>query len=632
MAQSLGLGQPTTSGGQPILGAPVGDPAGGGTPTTGPVQNNSLVQNLGNGTTIINGQVSQQAAPQGSSPSNPITWGQNVGGTFYDTSGAIQGAFTLDQINAMGYGRTADATGYHSIANTAQAYAQQAAAQQQQQQQGQAAFGIARSSGGSGGSSAAMAPYNAALSTLGQLQNQLASGKNSSGQPLGYYERQEIQAKISDTYKQTMNWSTGDEQQLAKVMDDKAKLEAQAYLNNPKTYNGVVNDNEYQKMTLQAKYGLNAQQVVADGGHVGWGAGDQQYALLQDAQALGVAVPTSLLAKAAFEGAHWDQSQQIYQPAAGSPGDAMSWNAGLAYNSMGVGAGQGYTNNGAVYGADPVWDPYAWGNWYEPGGGYDQTQGGAQGMWDKFHNSNLSYGGGTYIGDPNYGKIATQFDFQGPTNGGPSVGSQANPTYDPQGALPGMIQYWKGQGYSPSQIDQLIEANGGTLPPVASVPTWTDTMAEQKAATDYYRKLVGNGYTPELGTMAEFKRYMDKFLSDSNSHFTGSYSGGSGDNALNRVESHINDLVLGGPVGAPGTLTTSNPTNDVFSDTTLRQPQRIDNSGMLDGMLQGQLLGAPLTQPYGGWAYPVQPMPAAPAPANAGLLNSILAQYYGIAK
>mgnify|MGYP000517675711 CR=1 FL=1 len=225
MAQSLGLGQADPNS-QPILGAPVGDPVGGGNPTTGPVQNNSLIQNLGNGQTIINGQVSQQAVPQGSSPSNPITWGQNVGGTFYDTSGTIQGAFTLDQINSMGYGRTADATGYHSIASTAQAYAQQAQ-QQQQQQQGPAAFGIANSSGGSrsAGTSAAMAPYNAALATLGQLQSQLASGKNSSGQPLGYYERQEIQAKIADTYKQTMNWNTGDEQQLAKVMDEKAKAE-----------------------------------------------------------------------------------------------------------------------------------------------------------------------------------------------------------------------------------------------------------------------------------------------------------------------------------------------------------------------------------------------------------------------
>lgn len=627
MAQSLGSGQQDPNN-QPILGAPSGGPVGGGTPTTGPVQNNSLVQNLGNGTTIVNGQVSQQAAPPGSSPSNPITWGQNVGGTFYDTSGAIQGAFTLDQINKMGYGRTADASGYHSIASTAQAYAQQAAAQQQQQQQqGQAAFGIAKSSGGSGaaGSSAAMAPYNAALSTLGQLQSQLASGKNSSGQPLGYFERQEIQAKISDVYKQTMNWNTGDEQQLAKVMDEKAKAEARAYLNNPTTYNGVVNDNEYQKMNLQATYGLGAQQVVADGGRVGWGAGDQQYALLQQAQALGVAVPTSLLAKAAFDGAHWDQSQQIYNPAAGSAGDAMTWNTGLAYNSMGVGAGQGYTNNDAAYGAGGIWNPAQWGSYFEQGGGYDAT-GGAQATWDKFHNSNLSYGGGNYIGDPNYGKIATQYDFSGPTNGGPSVGSQATPTYDPQGALPGMVQYWRNQGYSPSQIDQLIQANGGTLPPVASVPNSYDTKNEQMDAIRYYQKLTGGTSHPELGTVDGFREYAQGRL--------GQFAemAGIGGSELTRIENHINDLVLGGPVGAPGTLTTSNPTNDVFSDPTLRQSQRIDNSGMLDGMLQGQLLGPPLTQPYGGWPYPVKPMPAAPAPANAGLLNSILAQYYGIAK
>lgn len=614
-AQSLGSALPATSGNQPILGAPSGGPVGGGNPTTGPVQNNSLVQNLGNGQTIINGQV--QAGPQGSSPSNPITWGQNVGGTFYDTSGAIQGAFTLDQINSMGYGRTQDASGYHSIASTAQAYAQQAAPQVQQPAGG-------KSSGNS--SSAVMAPYSAALSTLGQLQNQLASGKNSSGQPLGYYERQEIQAKISDTYKQTMNWNTGDEQQLARVMDDKARAEARAYLANPRTYNGVVNDNEYQKMNLQATYGLGAQQVVADGGRAGWGAGNQQYNELLKAQALGVAVPETLLAKAAFEGAHWDQSMNIYQPAAGSAGDPMSWNTGLAYNSMGVGAGQGFTNNGAVYGADPVWNPGAWGNWFEQGGGYDQT-GGAQGMWDKFQNSNLSFGGGNFIGDPNYGKIATQYDFSGPTNGGPTVGGEASPTYDPQGALPGMIQYWRGQGYSPAQIDQLIQANGGTLPPTASVPSLDQTRQDQLDAIKYYQKLTGGTSHPELGTIDGFREYAQGRLGQ-----FAEMSGFTGGSDLNRIESHINDLVLGGPVGAPGTLTTSNPTNDVFSDPTLRQSQRIDNSGMLDGMLQGQLLGAPLTQPYGGWAYPVQPMPAAPAPANAGLLNSILAQYYGIAR
>lgn len=650
-----------------------------------PQQNNYLGIN-GGGNTSVNSGVNASATAR---TSQPITWGQNVGGTFYDTSGQMQGAFTLAQIQQLG-GQTQDASGYHSIGDTAQAYAAQTAAAQQKQQ-GQAAFGIARSSGGSGaaGNSAAMGPYNASLTTLAQLQNQLASGKNSSGQPLGYYDRQEIQTQISQLYNQTMNWNTGDEQQLAKVMDEKAKAEARAYLNNPTTYNGVVNSNEYQKMTLQATYGLNAQQVVADGGHAGWGAGDQQLALLQEAQPLGVGVPTSLLVKAGFDSQHWDQSQQIYNPAAGSPGDAMSWNTGLAYNSMGVGAGQGYTNNDAAYGSGGIWNPAVWGSYYEPGGGYDAT-GGAQGMWNKFQKSNLSYGGGNYIGDPNYGKIATQYDFSGPTNGGPSIGGQANPTYDSQGALPGMIQYWRGQGYSPAQIDQLIEANGGTLPPKASVPNSYDTKNEQMDAIRYYQKLTGGTSHPELGTIDGFKGYAEGKLSQF------AEMAGIGGSELTRITSPVFDAPNGGAVGS-GKLTTSNPANDVFNSPVnasyadsmppigeeqfkwiddfakahgynpstkptsgkavsvsnpnadvfsgtqpyrspaqdYSQSTRIDNSGLLDGIIQGQINGGDKS-PAAGWAQVYNQNVADQTAAlrkqskrgESGLLNAILSAYH----
>jgi hypothetical protein len=254
--------------------------------------------------------------------------------------------------------------------------------------------------------------------------------------------------------------------------------------------------------------------------------------------------------------------------------------------------------------------------------------------------------------------------------------------------MPGMIQYWRGQGYSPAQIDQLIEANGGTLPPKASVPSLDQTRQDQLDAIKYYQKLTGGTSHPELGTIDGFREYAQGRLGQ-----FAEMSGFTGGSELNMITSPIFDSPNGGPVGS-GRLTTSNPANDVFYEPSnsryvtamppigeqqfkwiddfakshgiqpqvwptpgkavnvsnpnadvfsgTQQPRspaqdysqstRMDNSGMLDGMIQGQMLGAPLTQPYGGWAYPVQPMPAAPAPANAGLLNAILTQYYGGAR
>lgn len=615
-AQSLGSALPATSGGQPILGAPVGDPASAGNPTTAPngaQQYNGLVQNFGgNGpvTTTINGQVSQQAAPQGSSPSNPITWGQNVGGTFYDTSGAIQGAFTLDQINKMGYGRTADASGYHSIASTAQAYAAQARPVQQQSQQQW------------GGWKPQQSNQEIALGQIGDIRQQIQDASTGKAPPLSYFEIQDLNAQMFDLQKRGLDWNNQDELELAKVMDAVVKAKAADAVEQDR-YSSDANFNwRSVANNLQSQDGLGFTRAAEAGGRTVFADGNQQVAMLAEAQKLGIPVSGSLMNKAAMLAGVWDQQDQI----SGGTNDTrsilstQSMYGNLAYNSMGMGAGQGATNNDYVYGADFM-DMNSGGNGMER----YQALGGPDWQWQKFHNANLSYGGGNYVGDPNYGKIATQYDFSGPTNGGPTIGAPANPTYADGGALSGMVEYWRGQGFSPSQIDQLIQANGGVLPPVASVPTSQDTYDQQQRDTDYYRKLVGNGYTPELGTAAEYKRYMDKVLADSNSRFTG-------DQGLQRVENHINDLVMGGPVGAPGTLTTSNPTNDVFSDGVPGQSQRMDNSGMLDGMLQGQLLGPPMTQPYGGWAYPVQPMPAAPAPANANLLNSILKQYYGVAK
>ncbi len=644
-----------------------------------PQQNNLL--NIGGGNTSVNsgGNVSAQAQQ-----SQPITWGQNVGGTFYDTSGQLQGAYTLDQIQQLG-GQTADATGYHSIAQTAQAYAAQAAAAQKQKQQGQAAFGIAKSSGGSGaaGNSAAMAPYNAALTTLAQLQNQLASGKNSSGQPLGYYDRQEIQTQISQLYNQTMAWNTGDEQQLAKVMDEKAKAEARAYLNNPTTYNGVVNSNEYQKMTLQATYGLNAQQVVADGGHAGWGAGDQQLALLQEAQRLGVGVPTSLLAKAGFDSQNWDQSQQIYNPAAGSPGDAMSWNTGLAYNSMGVGAGQGYTNNDAAYGSGGIWNPAVWGSYYEPGGGYDSQYGGANGYYNYLRAQEALKGGFASYGplkpmDPIIQNIGTSITpgINSPGTGGNYMGPGASNGYgfptgenDPwtpfkndwiPGAPEGDSTYYppgtdptgpQGQGtgpdgqpmigdqsrldafdsYTKQYMDKLKaarDAGGPNAPGLSDINAIQDNFNRQRAILEKGTYSPSNAYAGG----GDIPGYPSKYINNDQSEKA--YQGG------------ILDTPNGGAVGAPGTLSTSNPNKDVFSDGPQRvgpqspaldytQSTRIDNSGLLDGMIQGQINGGDKA-PASGWAQVYNQNVADQTAAlrkqskrgESGLLNAILSAYH----
>lgn len=612
------MGQATTNnGGQPILGAPVGDPASAGNPTTAPngaQQYNGLVQNFGgNGpvTTTINGQVSQQAAPQGSSPSNPITWGQNVGGTFYDTSGAIQGAFTLDQINKMGYGRTADASGYHSIASTAQAYAAQARPVQQQSQQQW------------GGWKPQQSNQEIALGQIGDIRQQIQDASTGKAPPLSYFEIQDLNAQMFDLQKRGLDWNNQDELELAKVMDAVVKAKAADAVDQDR-YSSDANFNwRAVANNLQSQDGLGFTRSVEGGGRAVFADGNQQVAMLAEAQKLGVPVSQSLMNKAAMLAGVWDQQDQI----SGGTNDSrsilptQSMYGNLAYNSMGIGAGQGNTNNDYVYGADFM-DMNSGGNGMER----YQALGGPDWQWQKFHNANLSYGGGNYVGDPNYGKIATQYDFSGPTNGGPTVGAPANPTYADGGALSGMVEYWRGQGFSPSQIDQLIQANGGVLPPVASVPTLDQTRQEQLDAIRYYQDLTGGTSHPMLGNSDGFHDYAQGRL--------GQFAemSGFGRSDLTRVESHINDLVMGGPVGAPGTLTTSNPTNDVFSDGVAGQSQRMDNSGMLDGMLQGQLLGPPLTQPYGGWAYPVQPMPAAPAPANANLLNSILKQYYGVAK
>lgn len=397
--------------------------------------------------------------------------------------------------------------------------------------------------------------FNSAYNQIGQLQRDIQNGRDgNSGQALDYFGRQEKQQKISELYKNTQNFDGETQRQLAQVQDEWAKRKAQKDLANPRLYNGVANTNEMLQNEARAKWGVGALQTYADGGRIGWGAGNQQGENLREAAKMGVPVSGMLMDKGNFDANIFDQGNAIYNPEAGSAADPFTWLGHSSYNTMGIGANN---TSDVAYGAGGVWNPAQWGSHFEEGGGYDWG-GGAQGQWNKFHKNNLSYGGGNFIGDSNYGKSSKAYDFQGPTFGGPSVGGQASPSYD--GKLSsGMVPYWRSQGYSPAQIDQLIQQNGGTLPPRAHVPTngpYGDTQNEQKAANDYYGKLVGGGYKPEVSS--DYVKQMQKFLENSNSRFSGMGE------QLQRITSPAYDAPSGGAVGS-GRLSTSLG-NDVFNE------------------------------------------------------------------
>lgn len=462
--------------------------------------------------------------------------------------------------------------------------------------------------------------YSAGLADIDRWQQQLLTGMDGAGKSLGYYDRQEIQQKIQDKYKNTMNWNTGDEMQLAQVADAMAKEQARRWLQNPPTYNGVVNTNELQRMTLRAQYGTGAVDGVTAGGRASWGAGDQMQKNLLAAADLGVPVPAELLAKAGFDADGWRQAQQTFQPM--GLADPSSWIGKGSYHSMGVGAGEGNTNNGAVYGGD-FWDTKSGANGYER----YLAMGGPDKLWNSYHSGNYSFGGGNYIGDKNYGKSTKGYDFQGPSKGG--RGSQATPSYDPGGALPGMVQYWRGQGYSSSMIDKLITANGGTLPPTARVPSSYDTKNEQMDAIRYYQKLTGGTSHPELGTIDGFKGYAQGKLSQF------AEMAGIGGSGLTRIESWGLDVPSGGAVGAPGKLTTS---NDVFDNygtgyggaarmtdsQRMNSPYRNFADGFADGRI-GARLGAytGATAPPDGWALKYSGGRASGGRVNSGRLYSV---------
>jgi hypothetical protein len=314
------------------------------------------------------------------------------------------------------------------------------------------------SSGGSGGGSGGGQDwtdnrFGSAYNQIGQLQNDIQNGRDgNSGQALDYHSRQEKQQKIRDLYKNTQNWDGETQRQLAQVQDEDAKLRAREYMQKPRLYRGEQNTNEMMQAEGAAKWGVGAQQAYADGGRIGWGAGNQQGENLRAAAKRGVPVSGMLMDKGNFDAKVYDQGQSIYNPAAGSAADPFGWLGRSTYQTMGIGANN---TSDTAYGGGGVWNPAAWGSHYEQGGGYDAS-GGAQGQWNKFHQNNLSFGGGNYIGsspeqDANrlsWGNMPATWgragvfppgsEFYGPNGAGGRQEADWQRQQNPEGIVPGM--------------------------------------------------------------------------------------------------------------------------------------------------------------------------------------------------
>lgn len=261
------------------------------------------------------------------------------------------------------------------------------------------------------------------------------------------------------------------------------------------------------------------------------GGGNQLSENLRRAQGMGVSVSNRLLNYGLASDNDWNKT-------AGGQGLALGSLAGnLSYKTMGISANN---TSSVAYGSGGIWNPGAYGSHYEQGGGYDWG-GGAQGQWDKFHNSNLSYGGGNFIGDASYGRRMMDMyggtardarnsskgttDYYGPSDfpyapgnrrafvdeknlGKYTIGGPiASGTIDPGANLTELIKQWSGAGIKGASLDQLIRMFGGSLPPVANVPTFDQTRNEQLEAIRYYQKLTGGTSHPALGTIDGFREY-----------------------------------------------------------------------------------------------------------------------------
>lgn len=472
---------------------------------------------------------------------------------------------------------------------------------------------------------------NGALGQITGWMNDLQSGRSGGaggggGQSMGYWEAQEYRQKIRDAYTSGMGWNDGKQLELALYSDSVEKIRAQKWLQNPTTYNGVVNDNERARMELRSVYGTGAEAAVRAGGRSGWGGGNQQLNFLDQAEAdTGIRASNNLRDTAAFDANVWNAGESIYGPMSDLSPLALRKIAGnLSYNSMGVGAGQGNTNYGAVYGGDFM-DARTGAN----GAERMDAMGGKEFMWQKFHNRNLSYGGGNYIGDPNYGKSNRGYDFQGPTRGGASEGGYTTGTQDPGANLTRLVEHWTKSGIKGAGLDQLIKMFGGTLP--------------RTAQQDFDRR----GYRPQMGTLEGYINNPSAYADfNSGSHGGGVYQAphrdtvsmgsiGLNDNGLRRITSYALDTVSGGAVGAPGRLSTSGDVFDNYGTAysgsgrmtdsqRMNSPYRNFAEGFGDGIIgakTGAYIGA--TAPRGGWATKYSGGRASGGRVNAGRLYSV---------
>lgn len=348
--------------------------------------------------------------------------------------------------------------------------------------------------------------FNSAYNQIGQLQRDIQNGRDgNSGQALDYFGRQEKQQKISELYKNTQNFDGETQRQLAQVQDEWAKRKAQRDLANPRLYNGVANTNEMLQNEARAKWGVGALQTYADGGRIGWGAGNQQGENLREAAKMGVPVSGMLMDKGNFDANIFDQGNAIYNPEAGSAADPFTWLGHSSYNTMGIGANN---TSDVAYGAGGIWNPAQWGSHFEEGGGYD-ARGGAQGQWDKFHKNNLSYGGGNFIG------------------ASPEQDANRSTWYKRPQTWGSNYSWPQGEGY------------------------WQEGGEYPRSQREFYRQ-------QRIQEDAESQPGYRKPIYD-----TGDLPG----SPYRQIRSGISDIGFGGAVGA-GKLTTSNPDRDVFYEST----------------------------------------------------------------
>lgn len=290
------------------------------------------------------------------------------------------------------------------------------------------------------------------LSSLGAWR-QKAHDANAAGRPLSYFDIQDGNAREAERFQRDLGWSNSDEIDYAKVLDGITRASARDYSEKERQNSNGANFNwRATAAGLQEQDGLGMTRATEAGGRTPFADGNQQRKWLQKARDLGQDVPETLWQKGEMLADAYDQRDAISGASARSQNwyNPMStYNTG--YKSMGMGAGAGATNNGAVYGGDFM-DARTGAN----GSERDDALGAKDWNWNKFHNNNLSYGGGNYVGsspqqDQNrlsWYKKATSWpgggvmhpmgpDFNGPNGAGGRWQAEEDRQQNPEGIVPG---------------------------------------------------------------------------------------------------------------------------------------------------------------------------------------------------